>query len=159
MSGGVRAATAAPRAWRALCTALLGGLGAQYLVGMAVNFWFTLPASHPGVKAPGYFAGVVGLVWWALSAGGTPMILFRSHVILGVLLGLAALALLGLALRGRRPADVWAAAVGLLGVWSAGFNGASFANYGHDFSSMLMATSWLVAMGAYGAGLLAARNG
>jgi hypothetical protein len=147
----------ARRAWRTLCAALLAGLAVQYVAGMAANFWFAVPASHPGREASDYFAGVAAVAWWALRGGTGSTSLFRLHVTLGVALGLAALALLGLGIRMRRPGEMWAAAVGLFGVWSAGFNGASFANYGHDFSSMFMAVGWLIAVGAYGAGLVAAR--
>jgi hypothetical protein len=41
----------------------------------------------------------------------------------------------------------------------AGFNGASFLNYGHAFSSMIMAGLWAVALACYITGIyLAARR-
>ncbi len=145
------------RLWRGMAAGLVAGLGAEYVLGMSANFWFTVPSTHPGSHASNYFAGVVHVAWWALRGGAAPMTLFRLHVTLGVLLGLGAAAALAAAVAARRPAGIWAAAVGLAGVAGAGFNGASFANYGHDFSSLLMALAWLIAWIAYGLGLYAAR--
>jgi hypothetical protein len=42
---------------------------------------------------------------------------------------------------------------GLFGVLAAGFNGGSFLNYNQDFSSMLMATFFAVAVVSYSVGL------
>jgi hypothetical protein len=41
----------------------------------------------------------------------------------------------------------------LFGVLAAGFNGGSFLNYNQDFSSMLMATVFAVAVVSYSVGL------
>ena len=40
---------------------------------------------------------------------------------------------------------------------AAGFNGASFLNYGHDFSSFLMALGFVLALCAYAIGLYVIR--
>jgi hypothetical protein len=48
--------------------------------------------------------------------------------------------------------------VGVLAIIGAGFNGASFLNYGHDFSSMIMAGLFAVALGSYLTGLYAGRG-
>ena len=53
----------------------------------------------------------------------------------------------------------WAASiVGALAIIGAGFNGASFVNYGHAFSSMIMAGLWALALACYlGGAILAYR--
>lgn len=50
------------------------------------------------------------------------------------------------------------AVLGALFIVGAGFNGASFVNYGHDVSSLIMAVLWALALTCYLTGLyLAAR--
>lgn len=39
--------------------------------------------------------------------------------------------------------------VGLVAILGAGFNGGSFLNYAEDFSLMIMAWLWAIAMGSY----------
>jgi hypothetical protein len=46
----------------------------------------------------------------------------------------------------------------LIGVLGAGFNGGSFLNYHQDFSSMLMATGFAIAVVAYSVGLYIANE-
>ena len=41
------------------------------------------------------------------------------------------------------------AALGALAIIGAGFNGASFLDYGHAFSSMIMAGLWALALACY----------
>jgi hypothetical protein len=43
--------------------------------------------------------------------------------------------------------------VGFIGVLGAGFNGGSYLNYHQDFSSMIMATGFAIAVVAYSAGM------
>jgi hypothetical protein len=43
--------------------------------------------------------------------------------------------------------------LGWIGVFAAGFNGASFLNYGHDFSSLLMTIGFLLALISYALGI------
>jgi hypothetical protein len=45
------------------------------------------------------------------------------------------------------------ASIGFIGVLGAGFNGGSFLNYNQDFSSMLMAVGFILAMLTYSLGL------
>src|SRR5579871_2229195 len=76
----------------ALITLLL--LAAQFLIGMLVNLFVVVPASHPGTNAPEYFSGVVTGVLWVLGHGTLWLLL---HAIVGLALFLASLILLGLA--------------------------------------------------------------
>lgn len=43
--------------------------------------------------------------------------------------------------------------LGALAIVGAAFNGVSFVNYGHNFSSMIMAGLWALALGCYIAGV------
>jgi hypothetical protein len=49
-------------------------------------------------------------------------------------------------------------ALGALAIIGAGFNGASFVDYGHGFSSMIMAGLWALALACYVTGALLAAN-
>jgi hypothetical protein len=106
--------------FRATLAFALEALIAQFLLGMAVNLFVTIPTDHPGANPPEYFGGVVTSVSWAILHGG-----------------------LWLTLHGAL------AALGFIGVLAAGFNGGSFLNYHADFSSMLMAVGFALAMSAY----------
>jgi hypothetical protein len=61
------------------------------------------------------------------------------------------------ALRSHRRVWIVTALVGGFGIFVAGFNGASFMNYGHDFSSLLMSIGFLMAALGYGYGAYLAR--
>jgi branched-subunit amino acid transport protein len=125
-------------------------LAAQFLVGMLVNLFVTVPSAHPGTNAPEYFSGVVTGVLWVLGHGTLWLLL---HSIAGLALFLCSLLLLGLAIASRRRAWIISSIFGLLGIMTAGFNGASFLNYGHDFSSLLMSIGFLLAVIPYMIGI------
>ena len=122
----------------------------QFLLGMAVNLFVTIPTNHPGASPPEYFGGVVQSVTWAILHGHVLLII---HASLGLLLVLNALGLLVAAIRARLRDLITVASFGLFGVLAAGFNGGSFLNYNQDFSSMLMAAFFAIAVVAYAAGL------
>ena len=115
-----------------------------------VNLFVTIPAVHPGANPPEYFSGVVQSVRWAILHGHVRLII---HASLGLLLVLNALGLLVAAIRTRSRDVITVTSFGLFGVLAAGFNGGSFLNYNQDFSSMLMATSFAVAVVAYTVGM------
>ncbi|KHL05029.1 hypothetical protein LK10_03515 [Sinomonas humi] len=138
------------RAVRRLELALSLALLCQFLLGMAVNLFVKVPADHPGAKPPEYFSGVAQSVAWALAHGG---IWLALHAGLGLALVLTALAALLTATRSGSRAAVVSTTVGFLAVLGAGFNGGSFLNYGEDFSSMIMASLFAVALGSYVVGL------
>jgi hypothetical protein len=122
----------------------------QFLLGMAVNLFVTIPTNHPGANPPEYFSGVVQSVTWAILHGHILLIL---HASLGLLLVLNAIGLLLASIRDRARDLIWVTALGLFGVLAAGFNGGSFLNYHQDFSSMIMATFFAWAVIAYMVGL------
>jgi hypothetical protein len=139
-----------PRALRVLASMAFFLLLAQFLIGMRVNLFVRIPQVHPGSKGPDYFLRLLQGVPWAVLHGQLPL---QVHAALGLLLVLGALVMVVLAVISRRRAWVIASVLGAIGVIGAGFNGGSFLNYGHDFSSMLMALGFAVAIGSYAVGL------
>ena len=135
---------------RTLTAIILVLLAAQFLIGMLVNLFVQVPAVHPGANAPEYFSGVVQGVAWALLHA--PLWL-QLHAIVGLLLFIASLLLIGFAIVARQRAWIILSIIGLFGIMAGGFNGASFMNYGHDFSSLLMSIGLLLAAIPYIIGL------
>ena len=127
----------------------------QYLLGMVVNLYVALPGRHPGAGASDYFSGSASSLAWVISDGPAWA---AAHAAFGMALALAALAAVILTWRqGSRLATV-TSVLGALAIVGAGFNGASFLDYGHDFSSLIMAGLWALALACYLTGvLLAAR--
>jgi hypothetical protein len=146
--------TTAARWLRPLTLLALLLLAIQFLIGMLVNLFVTIPASHPGTNAPEYFSGVARGVAWALGHGD---VWLRLHTVDGLLLFLDSLVLIWLAVTVRQRAWIIATIVGFVGIMAAGFNGASFLNYGHDFSSLLMSIGFLVAVISYAVGVYITR--
>src|SRR6266849_9701567 len=122
----------------------------QFLLGMAVNLFVKIPTEHPGSNPPEYFSGVAQSVTWAVLHGN---ILLAVHAGFGLVLVVAAVGTLVQAIGNRRRGIVVSAILGLIGVLGAGFNGGSFLNYHQDFSSMLMATGFAIAVVAHSVGL------
>lgn len=131
-----------------LLTLLL--LNIQFFIGMLVNLYVQVPSVHPGANASNYFLGVVQGVGWALVASPLALLV---HIVLGLLLVLASFIVIGFAIASRRRAWIILSILGWIGIVGAGFNGASFLNYGHDFSSLLMSTGFVLAMIAYTLGV------
>lgn len=128
----------------------------QYLLGMVVNLYVTLPGRHPGAGARNYFTGVTSGLAWVIASGPAWT---AAHAAFGLALVVAALASIALTRRsGNRTATV-ISAVGALAILGAGFNGASFLDYGHSFSSMIMAGLWALALACYVTGVFLAVRG
>lgn len=142
--------TARESAYRRTLGFALGLLVAQFLLGMAVNLFVTIPPDHPGAHPPEYFGGVVTSVTWSILHGGLWLTL---HAALGLVLVLGAVGTLVQATRLGGGARITLAALGLIGVLGAGFNGGSFLNYNQNFSSMLMAVGLALATSVYIASL------
>ena len=138
------------RALRVLASVTFFLLLAQFLIGMVVNLYVRIPQVHPGSTGSDYFLRLLQGVPWAVVYGQLPL---QVHAALGLLLVLGALVMVVLAVISHRRAWVIASILGAIGVIGAGFNGGSFLNYGHDFSSMLMALGFAVAIGSYAVGL------
>lgn len=118
----------------------------QYLLGMIVNVYVVVPGRHPGAGASDYFPGAAAGLAWLITDGPAWA---AAHAALGMALAAAALAAVALAWREGRTAGRATAVTGALAVIGAGFNGASFVNYGHAFSSMIMAGLWALALACY----------
>lgn len=127
----------------------------QYLLGMVVNLFVTLPAHHPGSGAGDYFGGVASGLAWVIPRGPGWA---AAHAAFGLALVLAAFAGVALSWRRASRACTGASVLGALAILGAGFNGASFLNYGQNYSSMIMSGLWALAVACYATGMfLAAR--
>lgn len=133
-------------AYRNLSVVIFLLLIVQFLLGMWANLFVVVTRHHPGANAS-YFPGAARSILWALSHGGP---LLEAHVGVGLLLFVLGVRLLVLAVRTGEPGLAWWPVVGLVGVFAAGGNGASYLDFGKDFSSMLMAAGFAVAMFGFG---------
>ncbi|HEX6548788.1 MAG TPA: hypothetical protein VF134_08615 [Candidatus Dormibacteraeota bacterium] len=124
-----------------------GGLVLQFWLGMWVNLFVTIPRQHPGAQPPEYFSGVAVSVSWAILQ--PPSLWLAAHALLGLILVLGAAGLIARAVQLRSRPLIISLGIGALAVLAAGFNGGSYLNYHEDFSSMLMATGFAIAMLAY----------
>ena len=128
----------------------------QYLLGIAVNLYVTLPGRHPGAGASNYFAGLASGLAWMIPDGPAWA---AAHAAFGLALVLAAFAAIALTRRHASRVATGTSVLGALAIVGAGFNGVSFLNYGHAFSSMIMAGLWALALACYITGMfLAARR-
>jgi hypothetical protein len=118
----------------------------QFAVGMAVNLYAAIPSRHPGADPGNYLSGSVHSVGWAISSG--PAVL-AAHTALGLFLVLVALRVPALAIGTRRRATMVAAVLGAGFIIGAGFNGASFLDFNHDASSLIMSLLFALAMLSY----------
>lgn len=125
----------------------------QFLLGMATNLFVDIPTSHPGARAPEYFGGVFQSVTWAILQG--PSLLLTAHAVLGLLLVLSGFTLVYRAAHANHRPTLVTSIIGAVAVLGAGFNGGSFLNYNEDFSSMIMASFFAIAVVAYAVGLWA----
>lgn len=117
----------------------------QFLLGITVNIFVKLPLAHPGANAADYFVGITPALSWAVAREWPWLSL---HVVIGTLLVVSSITALPPALRSRRTAVIFFSVLGAVGALSAAMNGAAFVMYGQDWSSMLMAASFAVALGA-----------
>jgi heme A synthase len=118
----------------------------QASIGMVVNLYVAIPIRHPGAKPSNYFAGSLHSVVWAVGDGAAAL---AVHAALGMALILFVIGAAVHAIRtGRRAVAAWSVLGGLL-VIGAGFNGASFLDFNHDISSLIMALLALAAIGSY----------
>ena len=140
------AAAAALRRSMRIDLALCVTLVVQFLLGMVTNLFVKIPDEHPGAHAREYFSGVVAAIGWALPHGPGWV---AAHVMLGLLLVVGAVAGLITTRRSGLRTHTVLSALGAFAIVGAGFNGASFVNYGADLSSLLMAALWAIALTSY----------
>ncbi len=125
---------------------------AQFMLGMAVNLFVTIPAHHPGAHPSNYVTGSARSIGWAIPHGG---LWLAAHVSLGLALVLGAIVTITLATRSGNRASMATSTLGGAAIIGAAFNGASFLDFNRDYSSMIMAGLFAVAIGSYVLGLAA----
>jgi hypothetical protein len=111
----------------------------QYGVGIAVNLYVTVPKADHGQG--------IGTIISTGPAGLT------VHIVLGLLLILAAIGLIVQAVIARHRALIVTSVIGLLALAGAAAQGASFVSNGHQSASMVMAVLTGVAVLSYGVSL------
>jgi hypothetical protein len=131
---------------------LLAGFALQFLLGTAVNLFVTIPTVHPGTRGSDFFARSGHALVWALSGRVSAALTF--HVYLGLVLVLGTVGLLVAAVIARHRVWTVAAAVALVFTLAAFFNGLAFLDDNENANSMVMATAWLVSVGALVYGLV-----
>src|SRR5579864_3735829 len=98
-------------------------LAAQFLIGMAVNLFVTVPSNHPGTNAPEYFSGVYqGVSWALLQALQQSTFYLWLHVVIGLLLLVISTVLLVMSIVARRGGWITVSVFGFIGIMGAGFN-------------------------------------
>ena len=102
----------------------------QFILGMIYNLYGTVPTS---AKPIGLFS--------------SPSI--ALHVIVGILLGLAAIAQLVRAIGARHSLTIWLSALGLLSIIGAGFAGLGFSGSGANGASLGMSLAFAAALACY----------
>jgi hypothetical protein len=102
----------------------------QFILGMIYSLYGTAPTS---AKPIGLFSG--------------PTI--ALHVIVGILLGLAAIAQLVRAISARHSLTIWLSALGLVSIIGAGFAGLGFTGSGADGASLGMSLAFATALACY----------
>ena len=102
----------------------------QFVLGIVYNLYGTAPTS---TKSVGLFS--------------SPDL--ALHVILGILLFIAALGQLIRAISVRHRLSIWLSAVGLLSILGAGFAGLGFAGSGASGASLGMSLAFAVALACY----------
>jgi hypothetical protein len=118
----------------------------QFAIGIVVNLYETVPKADKG-------SGFLTAVGRALSGGPAGL---AAHAGLGLLIFLAAIALLVRAIIAGQRVTIGLSAVGLLAIVTAAVNGARFVSDGGQAStSLTMALATAVAMLSYAACLLA----
>jgi hypothetical protein len=124
---------------------VLAMLIVQFAIGVVVNLYATIPARDKG-------SGIFGAIGRALTNGPGSL---ATHAGLGVLIVLAAVALVVRSIVARHTASIVLSVLGLAAITSAALNGARFvADGGPASASLAMALSTAVAMLCYAAGLL-----
>jgi len=122
----------------------------QVAIGMAVNLYVAVPAHHPGAHPANYISGSFHSVAWAIGSGA---IALAVHGAFGLALILFVITVAVRAVRLRVGRVTLSAVLAALLVVGAGFNGASFLDFGgQNVSSLIMA---LLAVGALCCYLLA----
>jgi hypothetical protein len=124
---------------------VLAMLIVQFAIGVVVNLYATIPASDKG-------GGILDAIGSALTHGPASL---ATHAGLGLLIIVAAIALVVRSIIARHTVSIMTSVIGLAAIASAALNGARFvADGGPASASLAMALSTAVAMLSYAIGLL-----
>lgn len=115
---------------------------AEFVLGMLLNLFVSIPQHHLGTSGSDYFLRAVQSLHWGLSHGN----LLAAHAGLGLPIFLVSLRLVQVTFQQPSKGLRWVALLGLLAVVAAGFNGASFLSYHRELNSMLMSSSFALAV-------------
>jgi hypothetical protein len=124
----------------------MAALLVQFTLGMWIDLYVDIPRDHPGTGSTNFFASALHSVSWAILHG--PLVL-AIHAALGLGVLVHSIHNFSWNLRWGTPGSAWAAGIGGLFVWTAGFNGGAFLNYDNDVNSLLMALFFGGAMLCY----------
>jgi hypothetical protein len=138
--------------FRPYAIVLLAGYVLQFLAGMLLNLFVTLPTTHPGSSGSEYFSRSFHSALWALSGHGGWQLAFHAYIASALVLGVVGLFVSGIV----QHSKLWTRAGGIATLFTIGafFNGMSFVDYNEGFSSMIMATCWITAVCAIIYGLI-----
>jgi len=124
---------------------VLAMLIVQFAIGIVVNLYATVPAQDKN-------SGIFGAIGRALTSGPASL---AAHAGLGLLIVLAAAALVVRSVVSRHTASIVLSVIGLAAIVSAALNGARFvADGGPANASLAMALSTALAMLCYAIDLL-----
>lgn len=142
------------RGFRRVTLLLMAGLVAQFLTGMWINLYVTLPLRRPWAGERGLVA-IGAALELAVRRGVLPLLV---HMALGIALGLGGLWHLGYVWRDSRVGSGRWSAVGLIGLVGAAVGGAAFLGEGGRSSSMVMAGGFAAALVGYGMSMAPSRH-
>jgi hypothetical protein len=125
---------------------LIFGFALQFLAGMTVNLFVTIPRVHPGSSGSNFFSRSLHALTWSLSGQGSWELAF--HVYLGLPLVLGTIGLLAASGVAGHKAWIVASAVAVVFTLGAFFNGLAFVDFDKNANSMVMATAWLISVGS-----------
>jgi hypothetical protein len=148
--------TATSNKWlRFLALVALVLLVIEFLFGMLVNLYVSIPSPLPGTT-PSTSGNVLHGLVWSLEQTGLPTLLL--HVVVGLLLVLVSLALLVLSLVARRGPWLAVSLIAIGGTIIATLGGSYFVETGGLGSSLVMSIGFLTALIAYAVGLYVTRS-
>jgi len=131
---------------------LIGMLAVQFILGMILNLFVTLPENHPGnTGSKDYLVRSLHSYGWAITIGGGVALFL--HVLVGTGLLIGAITFLVRAIKSQQAAWIWVSAIGLFGIFAAFTNGLAFLDFNHDANSFVMAMGYIVAAVSYSVGL------
>jgi hypothetical protein len=129
---------------------LLNGLALQFILGMMLNLFTTLPNKHPG-QTGNYFVRSGHSFGWAITLGGGLTLFLHVIVAIGLLLGSTAFVVR--AAKAHSKLWLWVSSIGLIGILTAFSHGLAFLDFNNDVESFIMAMGYIVATVAYVTGI------